>query len=40
MITESEVFLNEHAPSTFLFFEAETALFWSRLDNDVQEVVC
>ena len=40
MVTESEVFLNKHAPSAFLFFEAETVPFQSRLDNDVQEVVC
>ena len=40
MIIESEVFLNKHAPSAFLFFEAKTVPFKSRLDNDVREVVC
>ena len=31
METEKEVFLNKHAPSASLLFEAETILFWSRL---------
>ena len=39
MTTESEVFLSKHAPSAFLFFEAKTVPFQSRLDNDVREVV-
>ena len=40
MRTESEVFLNKHAPGASLFFEAETVLFHSRLNYAVQEVVC
>ena len=40
MGTESEVFLNKHAPSASLLFEAETKLFQSRLNDDVQEIIC
>ena len=40
MGTESEVFLNKHAPSASMLFEAETVPFQSRLNNDMQEVVC
>ena len=40
MGTESEVFLNKHAPSASLHFEAKTMPFQSRLNDDMQEVVC
>ena len=40
MGTESEVFLNKHAPSASLLSEAETMLFQSRLNDEVQEISC
>ena len=40
MGTESEVFLNEHGLSASLLFEAETVVFQSRLNDDVQEIIC
>ena len=40
MGTESEVFLNKHAPSASLLSEAETMSFQSRPNDDVQEVIC
>ena len=33
--TESEVFLNKHAPSAFLLFEANNVQFQSRLNNNM-----
>ena len=40
MGTESEVFLDKHAPSASLPFEAKTVLIQSWLNNDMWEVVC
>ena len=40
MGTKIEVFLNKHAPSASLLFEAKTLLFQSRLNDYVQEIVC
>ena len=40
MGTESEVFLNKHAPSASLLFETEIVTFQSRLNDDVKEIVC
>ena len=38
-VTESEAFLNKHAPSAFLVFEDETVPFHSRLNHAVREVI-